>query len=124
METTGMREGMFRNYYFHGNQSEMDASEALGEFKRIRKDTGVWIYWLGEKAVHKRGYREGTDGASSSRQVEDADIEMMSKLLKESKWDFSCTPKEERAMIKDAELLPQIEEKLKLAQCVSRAIPK
>jgi hypothetical protein len=117
-----MRENMFISFYCHGNKEAYEKMHAENEIRKIMKGNEAWIYWGGEKTIHRKGWRDGTQGNSSSRMVEDMDVDMMSKLLKESKWDFECSGNMEKKMMKNESLAPEIDDRCKLALCVSRVI--
>ena len=120
--TQGMRENMFISFYCHGDMQAYKKMMDENEIHKIVKGDQAWIYWGGEKTVHRKGWKDGTKGGSSVRMVEDADVEVMARLLKESKWDFEISSKSDKKMLKAETLDPVIEDKCKLALCVSRVV--
>ena len=85
----GMQYISFLAKEFGGNEMLLQKALDAGQVKKTYKDDGsMWLWHASERKVHRQGHREGTSGSGSKRQVEDADVEMMARLLNEAGWGF------------------------------------
>jgi len=60
------------------------------------------VYGWKEVNSHKRGWKEGTDGHSSGRQLDDGEFDTMSDMLKDCGWEFSMTVPRDGLMFQQA----------------------
>ena len=81
----------------------------------VKADGSRWCYMATEKVVHKKGWKEYTQGSGSSRAVTDQQFEGMCDQLKDCGWEYTLTEKEKKAMVKDAEVPQKCFEKMNLA---------
>ena len=64
--------------------------------------------------VHKRGWKDGSQGLSQKRLVDDDDMKGIMDQLKECGWEYSLNKLEEKKMVKDQTLPDDLRDRLQL----------
>ena len=68
--------------------------------------------------IHRKGWKESSDGRGSKRAVTDEQFEDMCGQLKDCGWEYTLSEKEKKSMVKDSVLPKKLSEKMKLCQTV------
>jgi len=118
--TVGQRYITFLASEFGGNERLLERAIEEGEVKKVWKDEQLWLYKATDAHRHRKGWKEETKGSSSKRSLEDADMDAMMGLLKESGWEFSLSKKEEQKMIEGDALPTEVKDKLNACFLVYR----
>jgi len=106
---------------FRGDEAALKRCIDKGVIKTATKPDGtLWAWGQSEKAVWRKGWKEGSTGQGTKRQVEDKDVETMAMLLHGTEFDFKpLTKSENKVMMKSGKVPRRMTDKLNKAFLVT-----
>ena len=100
---------------FHGDEPALNRAILRGSVKKYFSGGLTMCMDVIENVVHRKGWKEGTSGKGMKRQVEDADLDSMAALLKNTEWDFPALSGKQQAQLEDGKLPTTLSTNLNLA---------
>lgn len=104
---------------FHGDEPALNRAILRGAVKKYFRSGLSMCMDVTENVVHRKGWKEGINGKGMKRQVEDADLDSMAALLKNTEWDFPPLSGKDQAKLENGKMPTTLSTNLNLALTVN-----